>query len=106
MATVVLEHVHHLGRPLGLLKKKFFLKTATNFTGISIKHVFLASNRKIIENRVKKENLEQFSQKFYSFLFQTLICIINYALIISDDIIQLTSKDALIINLQVLKVSF
>ena len=46
-----------------------FRKTATNFTGISRKHVFLTSNRKIIENRVKKKNLEQIFPKFYNFLF-------------------------------------
>ena len=39
----------------------------------------LASNRKIIENKVKKKNLEQIFPKFYNFLFWTLICIINYA---------------------------
>ena len=39
----------------------------------------LASNTKIIENRVKKKNLQQIFRKFYNFLFWTLICIIIYA---------------------------
>ena len=56
-----------------------------------------------IELKIKK--LEQIFSKINSFLFQTLICIINYAKPISDDVIQLTSKDALVISLQVLKVS-
>ena len=47
----------------------FFYKTAAIFTGISRKHVFLASNTKIIENRVKKKNLEQIFPKFPNFLF-------------------------------------
>ena len=54
---------------LDLKKKKIFRKTATNVTGISRKHVFLASNTKIIENRVKKKNLQQIFPKFYNFLF-------------------------------------
>ena len=40
--------------------------------------MFLAPNTRIIENRVKKKNLEQIFPKFYNFLFWTLICIINY----------------------------
>ena len=91
MATVVSQHVRHLGRHLGFFNKFIFRKTATNFTGISRKHVFLSSNRKIIENRVIKKNLEQIFLKFYSSLFRNLICII--------DVIQLTSKDALVIIL-------
>ena len=79
MATVVSQHVRHLGRHLGFLKKNIFRKTATNFTGISGKHVFLASNRKIIENSLKKKNLEEIFPKFNSFVFRTLICINNYA---------------------------
>ena len=58
MATVVSQHVRHLVRHLGFFKNFTFRKTATNFTGISRKHVFLASNNKIIENRVKKKNFE------------------------------------------------
>ena len=79
MVTGVSQHVCHLGRRLGFFKNFIFRKPATNFTGISRKHVFLASNRKTIENGVKNKNLEQFFPKFYSFLFRTLICIINYA---------------------------
>ena len=56
-------------RHLGFFKNFIFRKTVTNFTGISRKHVFLASNTEIIENRVKKKNLEQIFQKFYNFLF-------------------------------------
>ena len=62
---------------LDFLKKFIFRKTATNFTGISRKHVFLASNTKIIEDRVHKKNLQQIFPKFYKFLFWTLICIKN-----------------------------
>ena len=48
MVTVVSQHVRHLG-----FFKKFILhKTAANFTEISRKHVFVASNRNIIKNRV------------------------------------------------------
>ena len=79
MATVVSQHVRHLGRHLGIFKNFICRKTATNLTGITRKHVFLASNRKIIENRVKNKNLEQIFPKSHSFLFRTLICIINYA---------------------------
>ena len=60
---------------MGVFKNFIFRKTETNFTGISRKHVFLASNRKIIENRVKKKNLEQIFlnfPKFYSFLFYSI----------------------------------
>ena len=32
-----------------------------------------------LENMCLKEDLKQIFLKFYSFLFQTLICIINYA---------------------------
>ena len=79
MATIVSQHVLYLGCYLGFFKNFIFCKTATNVPGISRKHVFLASNTKIIENRVKNKNLEQIFPKFYSFLFETLICIINYA---------------------------
>ena len=80
MATVISQHVRHIGRQyLGFFKNYILHKMAANFTEISRKHVFAASNRNLI----------------YAF---------NYAQIVSDDIIQLTSKDALIIRLQVLKV--
>ena len=52
MATVVSQHVRHLGRHLGFLKKVILRKTAANFTEISRKYVFAASNRNIIKNRV------------------------------------------------------
>ena len=69
MATAVFTTWRHFGRHLGFFKNFIFCKTATNFTGISRKHVFLASNTKIIENRVKKKNLQQIFPKFYNFLF-------------------------------------
>ena len=52
MATVVSQHVHHLGRHLGFFKISILRKTAANFTEISGNHIFAASNRSIIENRV------------------------------------------------------
>ena len=63
--------------------------------------MFPASNRNVIENRTSKKKSEQILSKNDSFLFETLICIISYAYIINDDVIQLTSKDVLIIGLQV-----
>ena len=48
MTTVVLQHVCHLG----LFKNFILRKTAANFTEISRKHVFAASNGNIIKNRV------------------------------------------------------
>ena len=50
MATVVSQHVRHLGRHLGFFKMFILRKTAANFTEISRKHVLAASNRNIIEN--------------------------------------------------------
>ena len=47
MATVVSQHVRHLG----FFKNFILSKTAAIFTGISRKHVFSASNRDTIENR-------------------------------------------------------
>ena len=110
MATVVSQHFRHLGRlfgrHLGFFKKFILRKTAANFSEINRKYVFAASNRKITKNRVQKKKLEQILLKSISFLFQTLIYIVNSAWIISDDVIQLMSKDARIIGLQVLKISF
>ena len=91
---------------LDFSKNVLLCKTAANFTGIGRKHMSSGSKRKIIEIRVKNKNLKQIFPKFYNFLFRTLVCIINYAQIISDDVVQLASEDALIIRLQVLKVSF
>ena len=70
MATAVFTTCPpHLGRHLGFFKNCIFRKTATNFTGISRKQVFLASNTEIIEKRVKNKNLEQIFPKFCNFLF-------------------------------------
>ena len=52
MATVFSQHVRHLGRHLGFFKNFILRKTAATFTEISRKHVFAASNRNIIKNRV------------------------------------------------------
>ena len=51
MATVVSQHVRHLG----FFKHFILRKTAANFTEISRKQVFAASNRNIIKNSLKKE---------------------------------------------------
>ena len=48
MATVVSQHVHHLG----FFRNIILRKTAANFTEISRKHVFAASDRNIIKSRV------------------------------------------------------
>ena len=53
MATVVSQHVCHLGDHLGFFKNFVLRKNAANFSEISRKHVFAdSSNRNIIENRV------------------------------------------------------
>ena len=52
MATVVSQHVRHLARHLGFFKNFILRKTAANFTQISRKHAFAASNRNIIKHRV------------------------------------------------------
>ena len=70
----------------------YFSKNAANFLEISRKYLFTAANTCIIKNRVGKK-LKQILSRNYSFRFQTLICIINFAEIISDDVIQLTSRD-------------
>ena len=106
MATVVSQHVRHLGHQLGYFKKIILRKTASNFTEISRKHVFADSNRNIIIRTESKEEIRTYFVKSHSFLFQTLICLIYYAYIIRDDVIQLMSKKFLIIRIQVLKVSF
>ena len=69
MATAVFTTCPPFWPPSWTFQKFLFGKTATNSTGISRKHVFLASNTKIIENRVHKKNLEQIFPKFYNFLF-------------------------------------
>ena len=60
-------------------KKIILRKTTENFNEISRKHVFAASNWNIIKNKVQKKKKEQILSKSYSFLFKTLICIINNA---------------------------
>ena len=52
MATVVSQHVRHIGRNLVFFENFILRKIAANFTEISRKHVFAASNRNIIKNRV------------------------------------------------------
>ena len=79
MATVVSQHVRHIGRLLGFFDNFILFKIAANITEISRKHLCAASNRNIIKNRVEKEKLKQMFSKTYSLLFRTLICIVNYA---------------------------
>ena len=69
MATVVSQHVRHLGYHQGFFKIFILRKTAANFTKISRKRVFAASNKNIIEDRVEKKKLEQILPKICSFLF-------------------------------------
>ena len=52
MATVVSQHVRHIGRHLEFFKIFILRKTTATFTEISRKHVFEASNRNMIKNRV------------------------------------------------------
>ena len=59
-----------------------------------------------LQQKKSKEEIKTNFVKKLQFLFQSLICIINYGGIRSDVSIQLTLKDALIIGMQVLKVSF
>ena len=73
------QHVRHLGRHLGFFKNFIWRKIAANFIEISRKHVFATSNRNLIKSRVLKKKLKQIFPKIYRFLFQTLVCIINYA---------------------------
>ena len=63
MATVVSQHVGHLGRHLGFFKNFIFSKNAANFLEISRKHVFTDSNTNKIKNREEEKKLRQFSQK-------------------------------------------
>ena len=55
---------------------------------------------------MEKKNLEHILSKSDGFLFQTLICIFNFAYIMSDGVIQLMSRDAFIIGQQVRKFHF
>ena len=52
MATVDSQHVCHIGRHLGFFKIFILREIAANSTEISRKHVFAASNRNIIKNKV------------------------------------------------------
>ena len=52
METVVSQHVRHIGRHLGFFNILILRKIAVNFTEISRKNVFAASNIKTIKNRV------------------------------------------------------
>ena len=52
MATVVSQHGRHTWPPSWLFKNFILRKRAANFTETSGKHVFAASNRNIIKNRV------------------------------------------------------
>ena len=75
MATVVSQHVQHLGCHLRFFKNFIFSKTAANFIEICRKHVHAYSLKwDINKNRVEKKKLEQILSKSYSFLIQTLIC--------------------------------
>ena len=56
MATVVSQHVRHFGRHLGFFKTLILRKIAANFTEISRKHVFPASNRNIVRIESKRRN--------------------------------------------------
>ena len=47
-----LQHVRHIGRHLGFFENCILCKIAANFTKISRKHMFAASNKNIIKNRV------------------------------------------------------
>ena len=66
METAISQHVPHLG----FFKDFIFSKTAAKFFEISRKHVFTASNRNIIRNRVEKKKLhvEQILSKVTVFL--------------------------------------
>ena len=52
MAIVVSQHVRHIDRHLGFFENFLLRRTAANFTEISRKHVFAASNTNTIKNRV------------------------------------------------------
>ena len=66
LLAMVVHHIRHLCRH----RSKFLLK--------------LVENMCIIKNRVQKKKLKQIFWKIYKFSIWTVICIINYAWIISD----------------------
>ena len=57
MATVDSQNVRHLGRHLGFFKKFLLRKTAANFTEISRKHMFAASDMILIKKQSLKEEI-------------------------------------------------
>ena len=79
MATAVSQHVRRLGRYLGFFTNFILKRNCSQFLEISRRHVFTGSNRNIIKNKVEKKKLEQILSKSYSFLIETLICIIKFA---------------------------
>ena len=60
MATAVSQHV---GRYLGFFKNVLFRRTLSNFLQIGRKHIFAASNRNVIINRVEKKKSLQILSK-------------------------------------------
>ena len=64
MATVVLQHVRHIGHHLSFFENFLLRKISANFTEISRKHVFAALNRNIIKNSLKKEMRTSFLKNF------------------------------------------
>ena len=50
---VVSQHVRHIGRHLGFFENFILRKIAVNFTEISRKHVFAASNKEVRTNFLK-----------------------------------------------------
>ena len=52
MAIAISQPVRHIGRHLGFFENFILRKIAANFTEIGRKHVFAASNRNMIKNRV------------------------------------------------------
>ena len=69
MTTVVSQHVRYLGHHLEFFINFNLCKTVANFSEISRKHVFSASNRNLIKNRVKHQ-LQQIFPKFIVFNFK------------------------------------
>ena len=74
MATTVSQYVRHLG----FFKSFLFSKTAASSLEICRKHDFTASKRNLVKTTVRNKKSEQILSKSYSFLVQTLICIIIF----------------------------
>ena len=66
MATVISQHIFLPG----FFKNLIFNKNAANFFEISRKHVFTASNRNIIKNRVEKKEIKKNYQKLTVFILK------------------------------------